>query len=85
MQGGSEPEEVLEVGINGLVAGNVGDMRQWLALQGFLSALLPAVGAPAFRRWAHTFILQMVGHLRAHHRHFDSAASSLANRTIHKV
>lgn len=59
MQAGGEAGEVLEVGAGGLVAASVADMRAWLALQAFLTALLPAVGAGAFRRWAHTFTLQM--------------------------
>lgn len=63
MQGadkGQAAPEVLEVGVNGLVASNVADMQSWLRLQAFLVALLPAVGAVAFRRWAHTFCSQMV-------------------------
>ncbi len=59
IQAGGEAGEVLEVGAGGLVAASVADMRAWLALQAFLTALLPAMGAGAFRRWAHTFTLQM--------------------------
>lgn len=59
-QGEEAAQEVLEVGSGGLVAANVADMRTWLALQAFLAALLPGVGAAAFRRWAHTFTLQLV-------------------------
>ena len=60
VQAGGEAGEVVEVGAGGLVAASVADMRAWLALQAFLTALLPAVGPGAFRRWAHTFTLQMV-------------------------
>lgn len=77
MQGtdrGEAAPEVLEVGVNGLVASNVADMQSWLRLQAFLVAVLPAIGAEAFRRWAHTFCSQMV--------HASDSSASLYSRTL---